>query len=660
MDFEDRMTAQELKAMRGSSWAAIILAILGFAAAAGFGGLYILNYSEAKLAREKVVDVQANNDEKTSELKETVTRLEGELEDRRDKIDELTAKLNKEQLLKQEEKNRADSLAKMVDEQDGRIKRLESGNQEILKLRGEMAGKEGQVRALENQLQNTRNNLSNTQTNLSNSKSENEKLEKEISRLRRELDSVREQATSASVDKATASVLQTQIKDKERQIEDLKEKLKKSKNALQQKEKEVGTLRETLGKAGNEAAELQKCKDELSKRDREIGRKDSEIQSLASKVKKLEEQTNDDRRQIDSLRNTLAQRGDVSEQVKSLSEALAGRDQTIKEKNKEIVVLKDQIAKSKDSAKQSTEATGTKVSELEKQLTTKSTEVVNLQKGLENLKEENENLYSRLKSEERAIKMVEKGEELEQVRFLSSIWRTSNTMTVKNSGLDSGSILLPGHKIDLDNDLGLEMGKSALMIEVVASGRFGFMLNYQEFTFSGRSVMPVDKNFFGSVFEAGNTVDSEFYLQQVGLGLMANMGALHKSDTRRIDLGLLLGGRYLKFKGYMLDRTDGDRASDSLDAPVLFPGVRVSAKYRDGIYWAVQLAALSYKYGDFDMRNLLEAKVSFGFNIMDSLDIEFGYLYSNTNYKWEDGDTREEFITNFTAEGPYLSVIFTF
>jgi predicted nucleic acid-binding Zn-ribbon protein len=648
MDPEDRMTAEELRVIRGSGWAAIILAVLGFAAAAGFGGLYFINYSESKLATEKVDDIQSEQAAKTGELKETITRLTGELEGKRDKIEALEAKLKKEEMAKLEEKTRADSLTKTVSDQKERIEDLKSGNREVVRLQGELAGKDAQVHALENQLLTARSDLSNTRSNLSSAKTENEKLEKQVNRLRMELN-------SKTVGKATADVLQEQLKDKERLVEEFREKLRKSEEALQKRNQEVATLRETLGKAGKEAEELQKAKDELSKRDREIGRKDSQIQGLNTKIEKLEEQAQIDRRQIDSLRNTLAQRGDISDQVKSLSDALAGRDETIKKKDEEIAALKEAAGKLKESTQQTTETSGARTKELEKQLGEKSAEVDSLLKGMEELQEERNDLYTRLKAEKRAVELIEKGEEFEQIKLIPGFWRTTNTMTLTVS-----DDILPGHKIDLDNDLDLEMAKGILFFETVASARFGFLLDYQELSFAGRTVMSSDKNFYGKTFNAGNTVDSEFYVQQVGLGLMANLGALHKSDTRRIDLNALLGGRYMKINARMLDRGDGDRASDSFDAPVLFPGLRVSARYRDGISWSVQGRAMSYQFGDFDLRNFVEARVSFGLKIMKSLDIEFGYIYSDLHYRRDDKDTGENFHTKIKSEGPYLSLIWTF
>ena len=54
MDPFDRMTNEELKAMRGTSWAAVVFAVIGMVAAATFAGLYFLNYSEIKMTRESV------------------------------------------------------------------------------------------------------------------------------------------------------------------------------------------------------------------------------------------------------------------------------------------------------------------------------------------------------------------------------------------------------------------------------------------------------------------------------------------------------------------------------------------------------------------------------------------------------------------------------
>jgi hypothetical protein len=172
--------------------------------------------------------------------------------------------------------------------------------------------------------------------------------------------------------------------------------------------------------------------------------------------------------------------------------------------------------------------------------------------------------------------------------------------------------------------------------------------------------MVTDKNFYGYTFDAGHTVESEFYLQQGGIGLAANLGALHKSDSSRIDINALLGGRYFKLNARMLDLNDGDRAADNHDAPILYVGFRLSAIYRDGLTWSIQAQALSFDYGEHYLRNFVEFKVAFGFVIMDALAIEFGYAYSDIHLKYEDDESGEKFITKINSEGPFLSLVLTF
>lgn len=655
MDPQDRMTAEELKAMQGSSWAAIILAVLGFAAAAVFGGMFFINYSEVKLAKKVAEDAQTQHSTETGQLNETLARFEEELNNKREEIDGLNQQLRDAKFRMQEEKNRADTLGEKIEEQKSRIKILESGSEALVKMRADIAEKDVRLSAIEDEVQKTRAYLAQAQTNLSNSKAENQKLEKDIDRLRTDLKNAQERVTSASVDKAAKDVLQTQLRDKDKQLDEMKEKVRKYEEALENRDKEIGTLRETLGKSGKEAEELQKAKEGLSERDREIGRKDAEIQGLNDKVGKLEEKNETYEREMLALRNTLAQRGDVSEQVKSLSAAVADRDQSIRKKDEKIAALEEELAKSLEGQKTTAEAGEVKSTDLQKQLEEKTEEVTNLQQGLEKLQNENRDLYSRLRLEERATTMVEEGEEIEQVKIISSIWRAGNSMSVNSS-----DGILPSQTIDLEKDLDLEMGKAILRLETIASARFGFQLVYEELTFAGRSVLPADRNFNDAVFDAGHTVDSEFYVQQIGLGLMSNLGALHKSDTRRIDLGLLLGGKYLKANVRMLDRADGDRTSNNLDAPLPFVGLRLSGRYRDGLIWSVQGKAMNYKYGDHHLRDLVEARVAFGFEIMKSFSVEFGYAYSNTIFKYLDEDDNESFLLKLNSEGPYLSFILTF
>jgi hypothetical protein len=341
--------------------------------------------------------------------------------------------------------------------------------------------------------------------------------------------------------------------------------------------------------------------------------------------------------------------------VKFLSNELAGRDQTIRKKDEEIAALKKEIEQAKEGAKQTSDATQVQTGELSKQLDAKTTEAATLQQELDKAREERDDLASRLKTEQHAAEMVEEGEEAEQVKITVGLWRTNNTMIVMSS-----DNILPEHKIDLNKDLDLDMNKGVFVADVMASGRFGFSISYSEMTFSGHSIMPADRNFYGATFDSGHAVDSEFYVQQASLGLQANLGAIHKSPTRRIDLGLLLGGRYFRVSGRMYDRVDEDRASDKLDAPIPSIGLRLRARYRDGFYWLLEGRAMAYNYGEFNLRNFIEAKAAVGFNIMRSLDIELGYAYSNTNFMWEDNDTSEKFLAKLSSEGPYFSFVLSF
>jgi len=655
MDPFDRMTAEEIKAMRGTSWIAIVVAILGFAAAAGFGGLYFLNYYEVRLTKESAGKSEKRYSEEATRLNETITRLEGELNSKRDANEILTQQIKDEKNRAQQEKNRAENLAEKIETLEKTLEDLRSGDQGIVRMQAKLAESEVRVSALQEEIQRTRNILANTQSRLSEAANVNDKLEKDLKKTGTELRNAKEMLASANVTGAARDVLESQLKDKEKQIDDLKDKLRKNEDELQRKDGELGTLRETIGKSGQATAELQKAMEELSNRDREIGRKDAEIESLAKEVEKLEKKNDDYERETNSLRNTLAQRGDVSEQVKSLSEALAGRDQIIKKKDEEMATLKEKLKTSEETAEQTSESGKAETTELQKQLVEKTGFIQNLEKQVKNLQQENKDINSLLKTEKRSIEKVDKGEEAEKVKFLSSIWRTSNEMSIQ---VTDGSVV--PDKIDLDSDLGHAMNKNSLMLEIVASGRFGFMLDYQELTFSGRNVMTANRNFFNNTLNAGDTVDSEFYIQQPGLGLLANLGALHKSETRRIDLGLLLGGRYLKVNSRILDRTTGVKSTDTLDAPLPYVGLKVSGTYRDGVSWSVQARTMNFNYGDYSLRNYVEGRVAFGFNLMNSLDIDFGYAYANTNYKRLDKDTGESFLSKHTSEGPFFSVVLTF
>lgn len=655
MNMESRMTMNRHKAIRDTGLVALILAIVGFAIAAGFGAMYLLKYSEFSLTKKEADSVKTEYSSKITEREETIDRLSAELSDKRDENGLLTRQLNDEKLKTQQENIRAETLAERVEKLNKRIEDLEEGNEAVVRIRAEMAQMEVQVSALKDELQRTRASLTRAQTGLADSKTESEKLEKDLKRTRTELKNALEQVTSATGDRAVKGVLEKQLQERERQVDDLKDSLMKHEAALQKRDEEIATLRETLAKSGTEAKELQKAKEELSKRDREIGRKDAEIQRLTDKAGKAEDDRDGYRREMESLRNALAMKGDVSQQVKALSKELASRDQTIKSKDEEIVALEEKLTKAEEGAKQTADSGKAETGTLQKQLAEKSTQVTNLQKSLQETSKENKDLWSRIKSEKRSAKIIEKGEEFEQIRFITGYWRAGSAMEVQVS-----DETLTGDKIDIDKDLGHEMGKGCFFVETVASGRFGFMLDYQELTFAGRSVMLEGKNFFGFTYNAGNTVDSEFYVQQIGLGLIANIGAVHKSDTRRIDLGLLLGGRYLMVSGYMLNRTTGDRSSDELHAPVPGVGLRLVGRYRDGIYWLVQGRVMNYDYDEYKLNNFVEAKMAFGFNIMRSLDIEFGYAYSNIHFRRDDSDTIESFHVKLKSEGPYLSVMLTF
>jgi len=325
-------------------------------------------------------------------------------------------------------------------------------------------------------------------------------------------------------------------------------------------------------------------------------------------------------------------------------------------KDEEIVSLKDKLAKAQGTVKSLKTAGKVDISALQKELAEKATESSTLKKRIDELSTENKTLYSRIKKDKRAVEKIEKGTELEQVRITTGIWRTTSTMTVRVS---DGTIR--GDKIDLGKDLGLSMDRSAIFAEVNASARFGFSLAYQEMTFHGRTLMPQKKDFNGKTFDVGRTVDSAFYVQQAGLALYVNLGAVYKTPTRRLDLGLLLGGWYLKVKGRMIDCGDPSiRASDSVHAPVPYAGARLSFTYIEGVSLFAQAAGLSYNQSDYHCRNFVEGRLAAEFTLFDHFALQVGYAYSNVHFAREDPDTTEYFGINLKTEGPYAAFVLTF
>jgi predicted nucleic acid-binding Zn-ribbon protein len=648
--------------MQGSSWAAVIFAILGFAAAAGFGALYFVTHKNVEEARRLASTEQTKLDDEIKDMKEKNVRLDRELRAKLDEVDRQKKQMNELNYTIKQEEARSKALDQEIRRLKGQIKDFEAGSDAIVKkLREDVDKRNNRIEGLSEDLRKANSSLTQAQLNLSAAKTDLQRLEKENERLLKQMDNARQQADSASVDKAAKEVLKAQLRDREQQIQDLKDKLDKIEKSIAEKDDKIRALSDTVAKSGQATEELGKANEALRQRERELGTKEAEVKALEGKVGKLEEQARLDKTEIDSLRKAVEAKGDAAQQVKSLNDAIAGMDQTIRKKDDEITELEKKLLKAQEGAKETAKTGEAEATKIQEQLANKSTEVTKLQKDVQVLREENASLNSLLKSEKRTAKLVSEGEEREQVKLRAIFWRTNSSMSVRNTSLDpTSTTLVQGHNIDLEKDLGLDMQQGSLTVEAAFSARFGFALAYQEMTFSGRSIMATNKNFYGYTFEAGNTVESEFYVQQGGIGLVANLGALHKSDSSRIDLNGLLGGRYFKLNARMLDVNDGDRATDTHDAPILYAGLRVSAIYRDGLTWSIQGQALSFEFGEHYLRNHIELKVAFGFVIMEALAIEFGYAYSDTHLKYEDDESGEKFITKINSEGPFVSLVLTF
>ncbi len=648
--------------MQGSSWAAVILAILGFAAAAGFGALYFVTYNKVELTRTQATTEQSKQNSEIEDLKDKNTRLDQELRARLDEADKLNKQINELNYTIKQGKTLSDNLNLEIQGLKNQIQQFEEGSDAVVKkLRADIDKRDERIDALDDELRKANSSLTQAQLNLSAAKTDAARLEKENERLLKQMDSARQQADSASVDKAAKEVLQAQLRDREQQIQELKEKMDRIEKSITEKDDKIRVLSDTVAKSGQATEELSKANEALRQKERELGAKETEVKALEGKVGKLEEDARVDKTEIDSLRKAVEAKGDAAQQVKTLNDAIAAMDETIRKKDGEISELKGKLGKAQESVEESAATGEAEAANLQEQLAKKTTEVTGLQKEVQGLREENASLNSLLKSERHSAKLVEKGEEIEQVKLKASFWRTNSSMSVRNTGLDPTlTTLVQGHTIDLEQDLGLDMEKGSLLVETAFSARFGFSLEYQEMTFSGRSIMVADKNFYGYTFEAGHTVESEFYLQQGGIGLAANLGALHKSDSHRIDISALLGGRYFKLNARMEDMNDGDRATDTHDAPIMYVGFRLNAIYRDGLTWSIQAQALSFEYGEHYLRNHIEFKVAFGFVIMEALAVEFGYAYSNTHLKYEDDESGEVFITKISSEGPFISLVLTF
>jgi hypothetical protein len=145
-------------------------------------------------------------------------------------------------------------------------------------------------------------------------------------------------------------------------------------------------------------------------------------------------------------------------------------------------------------------------------------------------------------------------------------WDTAITGTVRADG--SGA---PGTPADLDSDLDVDahqgLSSGAAWVGTPELGRF--LVDFSSGRYTAEESVPRDITYAGTLFPAGQTVESEFEWRSLTSLFEFGLSAPVAGGTGRIRLGLRSGTHYLRILGVLEDGVTEARAAANAVVPIV-------------------------------------------------------------------------------------------
>lgn len=512
-----------------------------------------------------------------------------------------------------------------------------------------------------------------------------QKKEKEAETAEEKLEKAREDLAGLT---AQVSELEAEAKIREKEMEDQGEKIKE----LEEREKLAGTeaeaklevVEEKLKKSEIELEVLKKENERLKKNPSGDPKREAELEK---KIEDLEDEVEDKEKELEAKKEQIANlktdagaaSAGASEEVTSLKselatrqkeieereEALKSKEEALKEKDELLKKKDEEIAALKESSKEKSEGSSETLTVLKERLSEKKLEADKLAEEKKTVQEKN------LKLEDEKSELTEEKtllqEEIEALRESMESPDTSKApehlrigASVVKASADfsarASTATTPAGRIDPEDFAGISTDAAVGGAELVALGRFGFMLDYSFYWTKGKETLSSQATFEDVVFEAGNELDADFMLHQITGGLLIGLGAVKKTAQSRADLSLVLGWREAILYANLLDVDDDETVEETKTGGFPFIGFRLDYMIQKDFNASVQLLGNAFKYDKYELDAFLEPKLTMNIVLTDNIELQLGYKYTLLRYGVNDEDSGTHDEINFSAEGPVIGI----
>ena len=428
------------------------------------------------------------------------------------------------------------------------------------------------------------------------------------------------------------------------------DKLKGESDALQQQlethRQIVKSLREREKRYHENEEELRAAKSELNLLKKQLVEKENRLAALQRKAEGQD-------KELSTLRKAAQKYDALRKQVEKLSGLLKQKNAEAKALQRRVKWLQNELSKAQ-GGQYST------VDEIKAQLEEQRRAAQSLYERCSELEEERDSLKAQLEEVAGKLAAKKKAEARLARKFMAEFQvlgagrGTFGTFRFCCSTLNSGTF------ISLSQVLKTDPNTYGAYAQLRALGRFGFSFDFFQTSYSVRTKLTEDVDFFDIRLDSGNNVEGEVEARWGTLAVHLNFGNLLRGGYRRLDMGVSVGGRVAEYYVWLRDVKDNEQDEVSLRTGCPFVGLWFKYYVATDICFAARVAGGAFKHGDDRCPCFFEGATFVNVKLASVLSFETGYIFTIQKFSHQYPDTQEEARFEQTFGGPYLGLLLVF
>ena len=323
------------------------------------------------------------NDEIKNELKnkdEEINKIKNEFKSKNDEFNEIKKEIisiKNELKNKDEEINKIKNDFKSKDEEINKIKNvIKNKDEEIKKIKNEFKNKDEEIKKIKNEFKNKDDEFNKIKNEFKNKDDEFNKIKNEFKIKDDEFNKIK-----------------NVIKNKD-------DELNKIKNVIKNKDDEFNKIKNDFK---NKDEEIHKIKNELKSKDEEINKIKNDFRNKTEEINKIKDDFRNKDDEFNKIKNELKSK---DEEINTIKNAFKNKDEEIKKikndfksKDEEIIKIKKEL-KGKDEKiiliKNELKSKDEEIILIKNELIIKSENIVKMNNDLKKVKEENNNIKSKI------------------------------------------------------------------------------------------------------------------------------------------------------------------------------------------------------------------------------------------------------------------------